>query len=66
VTRPLLALVLLAVGAAGARAVDVHRRRPGAVGPVRAAGPHSYFGLDAKVVDAIADWIVAASPVAKP
>ena len=28
--------------------------------------PHGYFGLDATVVDAIAAWIVASPPVAKP
>lgn len=28
--------------------------------------PHGYFGLDAKVVDAIAAWIVGTLPVSKP
>jgi pimeloyl-ACP methyl ester carboxylesterase len=28
--------------------------------------PHGYFGIDTTVVNAIADWIIASSPAAKP
>lgn len=34
--------------------------------PCEPLAPHGYFGIDAKVVEAIAAWIVAAAPVAKP
>jgi len=34
--------------------------------PCEPLAPHGYFGIDAAVVDAIASWIAAASPVAKP
>jgi pimeloyl-ACP methyl ester carboxylesterase len=34
--------------------------------PCEPLAPHGYFGIDAKVVEAIAGWIVATAPVAKP
>lgn len=34
--------------------------------PCEPLAPHGYFGIDATVVEAIARWIVATSPVVKP
>ena len=34
--------------------------------PCEPLAPHGYFGIDATVVNAIADWIIARAPVTKP